>query len=471
MTTNDGRTHEKGKRYQMKVMFAHPGTERDPSEYINVVEVDGGGKPYRVDVEGKTARPLRSLSGTTVELVCTEVTERGPEFALAERYFVVPDKAKIVKGKNIGKKEGLTVEFKSSLVYKAETGQPDSDQPFEIAKQIAAFMNTNGGDLYMGVDDSGYVVGIEHDLAQLGQARLVINEKTDSGWSYTANSDGYKRKLTNAVRFYIGDAAPALMDEFEELVDDEAGLTYIRIHVRPSDEIMYLGRDESIVYRAGPSVVFLRGRQRDQYVKTRFFLKGEKSAAEALAEFKAKNDELQEELKKKNEALEKAIVEGEKASRNSISVTGKPVHVARESAIPLDEKFLAAVDKPMGLVYKIDDPKAERLIPVKSWMEFYEALLRICAEVNPVEFEKLPDLKEFEPQRKGDKTKPNFVRRKDRVRLKAASVYLGPDNDIRANLSGISKMSFVDPKRLPCRVMAHFGIKSEDVRVWTGAGA
>lgn len=82
--------------------------------------------------------------------------------------------------------------------------------------------------------------------------------------------------------------------------------------------------------------------------------------------------------------------------------------------------------------------------------------------------EKLPDIKEFEPQRMCKKTKPNFARRSDRVRFKSATVYLGPKNDIRANLAGVSKAYFLDPKRLPCRIMAHFGINPADVRVWTG---
>ena len=469
MTITVNKLYEKGKHYKMNVLYVHPGSVKDPVSYINVVETSGAGTPSKVEVEGNTENPLRLLGGKIVELVCTEVTEKGPEFALAEKYFVLPAKPKAIKGKNIGKKEGLTVEFKSSLVYKAETSQPDSDQPFEIAKQIAAFMNTNGGDLYMGVDDDGYVVGIEHDLPQLGVARLVMNEKTDAEWNYSANSDGYKRKLTNAVRFYLGDAAPALMDDPVEFVDEDTGLTYFKLHVKPSDEIIYLGRDESVIYRAGPSVVFLRGRQRDQYVKTRFFLKGEKSAAEALNEFRKKNEELQKELKKKNEELEKELAAGgDSKSGGGISVIGTSFVVARESALPLDDKFLAALDKPAGLVYKAGDKVRQKLIPVKTWQEFYEALLGICAEFNPGEFEKLPDLKEFEPQRKGAKTKPNFVRRNSRVRLKSGSEYLGSGKDIRANLAGISRTSFTDPKKLPRRIMAHFGIQPSDIRVWTG---
>ena len=133
-----------------------------------------------------------------------------------------------------------------------------------------------------------------------------------------------------------------------------------------------------------------------------------------------------------------------------------------------DEKFLGGLDRPAALVYRIDDPTAYRFLPVKTWMEFYEALLKLCAEKDPQKFEVLPDSKEFAPQRKGAKTKPNFVRRNDRTKLKAASGYLGPKNDIRANLQGISRTSFLEPKRLPRRLMAHFGINPADVRVWSG---
>ena len=92
--------------------------------------------------------------------------------------------------------------------------------------------------------------------------------------------------------------------------------------------------------------------------------------------------------------------------------------------------------------------------------------LTLCAELNPAEFEKLPDLDEFKPKRRG--AKPNFVRRNGKTRLKSASGYLGPKSDIRANLQGVSKAAFLDPKRLPRRIMAHFGINSADIRVWTG---
>ena len=153
----------------------------------------------------------------------------------AGKYFTPVAKTK--KGANIGLKEGLTVEFKKSLIYSAVTGQPDSDQPFEIAKQIAAFMNAGGGDLYMGVDDNGFVTGIENDLPVLSDAPILMNAKTDKSWSYSPNIDGYKRKLANAVIFYLGEAAPSLMDAMQDIVDETSGLTYIKAHAFGMGEI------------------------------------------------------------------------------------------------------------------------------------------------------------------------------------------------------------------------------------------
>ena len=51
----------------------------------------------------------------------------------------------------IGFKEDLTHEFKSDL-----TKLPDND----IIDAVVAFANTDGGELYLGVEDSGEVTGL-----------------------------------------------------------------------------------------------------------------------------------------------------------------------------------------------------------------------------------------------------------------------------------------------------------------------
>ena len=53
--------------------------------------------------------------------------------------------------RNIPLKEELTVEFKSDLKK-----YPDDD----IFEAVVAFANTEGGDLFLGVEDSGEITGV-----------------------------------------------------------------------------------------------------------------------------------------------------------------------------------------------------------------------------------------------------------------------------------------------------------------------
>ncbi len=67
---------------------------------------------------------------------------------------------------NIGLEEGITVEFKTSIVY-PPTGDGIDDidlQSENIAREISAMMNAEGGTLYIGVNDVGNAVGLQSDL-------------------------------------------------------------------------------------------------------------------------------------------------------------------------------------------------------------------------------------------------------------------------------------------------------------------
>ena len=66
--------------------------------------------------------------------------------------------------------ESGTVEFKTSIVFPPNNDmQPNQKvQTHNVFKAICAFLNsTNGGTLYLGVNDQGYVVGLDADMKQL----------------------------------------------------------------------------------------------------------------------------------------------------------------------------------------------------------------------------------------------------------------------------------------------------------------
>ena len=59
--------------------------------------------------------------------------------------------------------ESETVEFKSTLRLNLHTGQRDEDMESAVLKTLAAFLNTNGGTLVVGVADDRSAIGIEAD--------------------------------------------------------------------------------------------------------------------------------------------------------------------------------------------------------------------------------------------------------------------------------------------------------------------
>ena len=59
--------------------------------------------------------------------------------------------------------ESKTLEFKSTLRWNLKEDRKDNRVTHAALKTIAAFLNTEGGDLLLGVADDGSVVGIERD--------------------------------------------------------------------------------------------------------------------------------------------------------------------------------------------------------------------------------------------------------------------------------------------------------------------
>ncbi len=80
---------------------------------------------------------------------------------------------------NIGLEEGQTVEFKTSIVY-PPTGDGIEEvnlQSENIAREISAMMNAEGGTLYIGINDYGNVVGLQSDLEYFASGNVYEEVK------------------------------------------------------------------------------------------------------------------------------------------------------------------------------------------------------------------------------------------------------------------------------------------------------
>ena len=63
----------------------------------------------------------------------------------------------------IGRGESEFVEFNSTLRTNMHTGRPDRRIELAVLKTLARFLNTDGGTLFVGVEDGGSVRGLEAD--------------------------------------------------------------------------------------------------------------------------------------------------------------------------------------------------------------------------------------------------------------------------------------------------------------------
>lgn len=60
--------------------------------------------------------------------------------------------------------EGMSLEFKSTLQWDVRQGKQNANLRFEVLKTLVAFLNSEGGTLLIGVEDSGHIFGLGKDL-------------------------------------------------------------------------------------------------------------------------------------------------------------------------------------------------------------------------------------------------------------------------------------------------------------------
>ncbi|MGH7558902.1 MAG: RNA-binding domain-containing protein [Gemmatimonadota bacterium] len=151
--------------------------------------------------------------------------------------------------------ESKTLEFKSSLRWNLKEDCKDDRHVTHAAlKTIAAFLNTEGGDLVIGVADDRTVVGIEPDRLE--------------------NDDKFMRHLAQVVRNGLGVRAGTCIDPKTQIVD---GKTVCLVSCQRSPEPVFLkwkGLEKSksgdLFVRSGPSTIPLEGDDVEEFITTRF---------------------------------------------------------------------------------------------------------------------------------------------------------------------------------------------------------
>ncbi len=133
-----------------------------------------------------------------------------------------------------------------------------------IARSIAGFLNSNGGDLIVGIREDRIlnniqVVGIEDDYS-----KLLENDR---------NPDGYRRMLVDAViRKYIPDVYDTASRFIHISFPAVSGKTLCHIHISPSEKPVFVdtGNEEHFFVRIDASTRSISGKTLTHYILTRF---------------------------------------------------------------------------------------------------------------------------------------------------------------------------------------------------------
>ncbi len=150
----------------------------------------------------------------------------------------------------IGQGESSNLEFKETLQFNIVTEKKDAKLANAVLKTIAAFHNTGGGTLLIGVADDGSVKGLDRDLS------LRPPKKR--------NDDQYTLMLQDLVHDNLTPKRPNRVDiRIEEL----AGGKICVVDVPALAEVTYLG--DKLFVRDGPRSIELAGEEMERFLRGR----------------------------------------------------------------------------------------------------------------------------------------------------------------------------------------------------------
>ena len=115
--------------------------------------------------------------------------------------------------------ENSRVEFKSTLRWDLRLEKRNPEIEFAVLKTIAAFMNTDGGNLFIGIDDNGVILGLENDFKTLKKQ----------------NIDGFEQFLMTLITEKIGANFCTLVTaKFYKLEENEICQIVVRPYFSPA---------------------------------------------------------------------------------------------------------------------------------------------------------------------------------------------------------------------------------------------
>lgn len=146
--------------------------------------------------------------------------------------------------------ESDRVEFKSTMRWNLRAGKKDKNITHAILKTIAAFLNSEGGILIVGVEDNGEILGLSEDRFE--------------------NDDKMYLFLTSIIKSYIGTLH---LNNIHFCKEEVGELSILRLDIEAGDAPCYVisENSEHFYLRTGPSTTELSVSKIYPYIKRRFY--------------------------------------------------------------------------------------------------------------------------------------------------------------------------------------------------------
>lgn len=306
----------------------------------------------------------------------------------------------VTQPEKINAVEGQKLEFKTSAFYAPGEHNPGLKQMRTIAETVAAFMNAEGGTLYIGIADDGTIRGIGEDLDVLAHMRssvaLKLPNMNDETYVYNGTADHYQLKLQHVFQAFLSPNHA----KYIELIDfgrmtrtSHVKCCRIKVKKCADNEFVYCTEKygpnkpvvEEIFVRIGNEKKPLQGRARDEFVEARVKAGFEAQLAVVRASVAAAGTGAQG----ANAVL--ASVRELLAKLDSQHIQGALITVS--GGQPFTEQAVTATKKPKSLAWE-----GQHYAEVSGWQELVLKVLEKLQELDAAKFDALAGLTEYKKQ-------------------------------------------------------------------------
>lgn len=149
--------------------------------------------------------------------------------------------------------ENEQVELKETLLWDIYQNQPNKDLKAEIAKEVCAFANKNGGNIIIGVSDNKEIMGIDRDLKNLKKGL-----------------DDFELQLNQELRKRLGKVFASVYTDLEFSFIEGKQLAIITIEQSPDPVYFETGNGKEFLVRQGSSSISLDVEEARQYQDQNF---------------------------------------------------------------------------------------------------------------------------------------------------------------------------------------------------------